>query len=172
MTFKFRCKCCNEIHEGMPSFGSDTPAIVHAMPEEERAARVELGSDDCIIDDERFLVRGCIDIPVHGEAEPFTWGVWVDISRDDYLQWRDAFHLESRAHVGPFAGYLGSILPCYPDTFNHRVVLHLRDNGTRPLVEVCQSPHPLHVEQCRGISPDRVKRICEMLMHGGPERAD
>lgn len=167
MTFQFLCKSCDKIHEGVPTFGFDSPAIAQWIPEHERESRVELGTDDCVVDGERFLVRGCLEIPVVGEQEPFVWGVWVDISQRDFDQWASAFHLEKRDHIGPFAGYLGSRLPCYPDTFNHHVVMHLRDKGTRPYIEVSRSEHPLHIEQCGGVSQERLAEIYEAVVHGG-----
>ena len=166
MTFEFRCKSCDQLHAGVPTFGFDSPAIAQWIPPAERGTRVELGSDDCVVDGERFLVRGCIEIPVEGEQDPFIWGVWVDLSQRDFDEWAKSFHLDKREHVGPFAGYLGSALPCYPDTFNHHVVMHLRDKGTRPLVEVSQSAHPLHIEQCNGITQERLIEIYETVMHG------
>ncbi|MFN9939599.1 MAG: DUF2199 domain-containing protein, partial [bacterium] len=116
------------------------------IPEDQRERRLSLGSDDCVIDEEMFLIRGCLEIPVQDETDPFIWGVWVDISKSDFKEGAASFDEEKRTHVGPFAGYLGSTLPCYPDTFNHLVVVHLRDKGTRPLVEVQASDHPLHQE--------------------------
>ena len=169
MSFRFSCKCCGEVHEGVPTFGSDMPAIVSWISPSERDRRVDLGTDDCVVDGERFLVRGCLEIPVEGEADPFVWGVWADISQRDFETWVEAFHLEKRSHIGPFAGYLGSALPCYPDTFNHHVLVHLRDKGTRPYIEVCQSGHPLHVEQCKGITQQRLVEIYETVMHGATE---
>ena len=166
MSFRFRCKSCDELHEGVPTFGFDAPAIANWIPESERSERVQLGSDDCIVDDERYLVRGCIEIPVEGESDPFVWGAWVDISKRDFDAWTDAFHFEKRSHIGPFAGYLGSRLPGYPDTFNHHVVIHLRDKGTRPLIEVSQSDHPLHQEQCGGMSQERLVELYTLVMHG------
>jgi hypothetical protein len=169
VAFEFRCNSCNEVHRGIPTFGADRPAIADWIPPEQRETRVDLGTDDCVVDGERFLVRGCLEIPVHGETDPFIWGVWTDISERDFDQWVKAFDLENRSHIGPFAGYLGSVLPCYPDTFNHQVLLHLRDKGVRPYVEVCQSTHPLHIEQCAGITHDRLKVIYETVMHGIPK---
>ncbi|MDR7133332.1 hypothetical protein J2X06_000516 [Lysobacter niastensis] len=166
MTFRFRCNTCEEIHEGVPTFGADMPAIAQWIPPEERQSRVDLGSDDCVVDGERFLVRGCLEIPVADEADPFVWGVWVDISQDNFDQWVKAFNQKERSHIGPFPGYLGTALPCYPDTFNHRVVMHLRDNGIRPYIEVSQSDHPLHIEQCNGITHERLVEIYEEVMHG------
>jgi len=168
MTFQFRCNSCDQIHEGVPTFGFDAPAIAQWIPEAEREKRIELGTDDCVVDGERFLVRGCLEIPVQGEEDPFVWGIWVDLSEGDFERWVEAFPLEKREHIGPFAGYLGSVLPCYPDTFNHHVVMYLRDKGIRPLVKVSQSDHPLHVEQCGGITHERLVEIYENVMHGAP----
>jgi hypothetical protein len=168
MPFQFRCRSCDEIHEGVPTFGFDAPAIAQRISPAEREARVALGTDDCVVDGKRFLVRGCLEIPVEGEPEPFAWGVWVDLSERDFAQWANSFHLEKREDIGPFAGYLGSVLPCYPNTFNHHVVMHLRDKGTRPYVEVSQSDHPLHIEQCGGITRARLIEIYETVMHPAP----
>jgi hypothetical protein len=166
MPFQFLCKCCDQVHVGVPTFGYDRPAIAEWIPEDQRDRRVSLGSDDCVIDEERFLIRGCLEIPVQDETDPFIWGVWVDISKSDFEKWAASFEAEKRTHVGPFAGYLGSKLPCYPDTFNHLVVVHLRDKGTRPFVEVQASDHPLHREQCAGFSHERMQEIYEQVMHG------
>jgi hypothetical protein len=167
MAFSFKCSSCDEIHEGIPTFGADAPSLYYWMPEDERATRAVLSSDLCVIDNERFLVRGCIEIPVEGEEDPFVWGVWVDVSERDFRVIERLFGVEKRAHVGPFAGYLGSELPCYPDsTFNLHVVAHLRDDGIRPSVQVSRSPHALHAEQCGGISHHRLSEIYQAVMHG------
>jgi len=68
----------------MPSFGADAPLSYYDIPKEERASRCDLGTDDCVIDEESFFVRGCIEIPVHGQEEPFSWGAWVSLSRPSF----------------------------------------------------------------------------------------
>ena len=167
MSFRFLCKCCGEVHEGIPTFGADAPAIYYWIATEERAKRVVLDTDTCVIDNERFLIRGCLEIPVDNESDPFIWGVWVDVSQRDFKVFREVLEAKHRKHVGPFAGYLGSELPAYPErTFNLHVVAHLRDDGIRPLVAVSPSAHPLHTEQCQGISAARLSEIYEIVMHG------
>jgi hypothetical protein len=166
MGFQFRCATCAEIHSGVPTFGFDSPAIAQRIPKAERENRVSLRTDDCVVDGERFLVRGCLEIPVNGESSPFVWVVWVEIGRSDFGRWSDAFYLEKRDDVGPFAGTVGSVLPCYPDTLNHPVQLYLRNNGVRPRVQVSQSGHPLHAEQCNGIGHDRLAQIYAAVLHG------
>src|SRR3546814_7629832 len=67
MTFRFRCNSCGETHEGIPTFGADMPSIAQWISAADRPSRVDLGTDDCVVDGERFLVRGCLEIPVQGE---------------------------------------------------------------------------------------------------------
>jgi len=77
VVFEFVCASCGEVHRGVPAFGTDAPFNYYAVAAEHRAQRCVLGTDDCIIDEKYFFVRGCIEVPVRGEAEPFSWGVWV-----------------------------------------------------------------------------------------------
>ncbi len=150
MSFEFRCSACGEIHRGMPGFGADAPLSYYVIPEEQRSSRCVLGSDDCIIDDRWYFVRGCIEIPVHGESETFSWGVWVSLSETSYAQWADAFDLEQRSDIGPFFGWLNASLKPYPETLNLKTMVHLRDGGIRPAIELEPSEHPLAVETTRG----------------------
>ena len=57
MAFEFRCQTCDEIHKGMPGFGADAPLSYYMIPEAERASRCDLGSDDCVIDQDFFCAR-------------------------------------------------------------------------------------------------------------------
>src|SRR3546814_4726479 len=86
MTFRFRCNSCGETHEGIPTFGADMPSIAQWISAADRPSRVDLGTDDCVVDGERFLVRGCLEIPVQGEADPFVWGVWRSEEHTSELQ--------------------------------------------------------------------------------------
>ena len=166
MSFKFTCKSCGQIHEGIPTFGADSPLLYHTLSPNERESRAVLGTDNCIIDNERFLIRGCLEIPVHGEMDPFIWGVWVDISEKDYETYEEVFEERERSNVGPFGGYLGTFLPIYPDTMNLIVRIYLRDNGIGPYIEVYPIDHPLYSEQQNGISYERLAEIYGLVMHG------
>ena len=156
----------------MPTFGADRPLSYYEIPLEERENRCQSSDDDCVIDDKWFFVRGCIDIPVHGADDVFSWGVWVSLSEGNYLTWRDNFGETKRSHVGPFFGWLNAWLKPYPDTINLKTNVHLRDDGIRPYIEVQPSDHPLSVEQRNGISVERLSEIYSIMMHddgGGAE---
>lgn len=165
MAFQFKCVTCGETHTGMPTFGADAPLSYFGIPNDERDHRCALGSDDCIIDDKWFFVRGCLEIPVRGEAEPFVWGVWVSLSPQNYDQWRAVFGISPRSHIGPFFGWLDADLQPYPDTRNLKAMVHLRDDGVRPFIELEPSDHPLAVEKREGISVERVAQIYAMMVH-------
>lgn len=149
----------------MPAFGAQAPLSYYAVPGEERASRCQLGTDDCVIDGQFYFVRGCIEIAVQGENEPFSWGVWVSLSEASYLKWVDCFHLPKRSHVGPFFGWLNTALSPYPDTANLKTRVHLRDEGIRPFIELEPTEHPLAVEQCNGISVERLASLYALVMH-------
>ena len=160
--FRFKCTSCDQWHEGMPTFGADAPWHYYGVPPEERERRCSLGSDDCVIDDEYFFVRGCVDIPVIGETEQFSWGVWVSLSEDSFLQYARHFDEPKRSHVGPFFAWLSAELSVYPSTLNLKTRVHLRDNGIRPYIELQPTDHPLALEQKNGIS---VARLAEIYAH-------
>ncbi|HET9219353.1 MAG TPA: DUF2199 domain-containing protein [Terriglobia bacterium] len=166
MTFQFRCSTCAEIHTGMPTFGAHAPLSFYEVPEGERDQRCSLGTDDCVIDEKWFFIRGCIEIPVRGETEPFVWGVWVSLSQQNFNEWISAFKLDKRSHLGPYFGWLNAWLKPYTDTANLKTRVHLRDHGIRPYIELEPTDHPLAIEQRQGITRERVAEIYSMMMHG------
>lgn len=157
--FRFKCISCGKWHEGMPAFDADAPLYYYSIPTEQRQARCSLDSDRCVVDDKFFFVRGCLEIPVHGESEAFSWGVWVSLSSNSFDQFEACFEAPKRSHIGPFFGWLSAALPLYPATENLKTMVHLRDDGIRPYIKLEPTDHPLAVEQRSGISVDRVAEI-------------
>lgn len=169
MTFTFPCSACGGTHTGLPSFGAEAPWLYEQIAPDEREARCSIDSDGCIIDNLHHFVRATLDIPVHGQQEPFTWGVWVSLSEDSFNTWDLHFNETRRAHVGPFFGWFSNRLPGYPETLNLKTRVHLRDDGMRPLIELEPTDHPLAVEQRAGISLGRMAQLHALLMHGTSE---
>lgn len=168
MTFEFLCSGCGQVHQGMPTLDAAAPLSYYAVPKEEREARCQLDSDACIIDGAQYFARGCLEIPVHGEPEPFSWGVWVSLSEQSFRQWTECFESEKRSHNGPFFGWLNAALEPYPDTVNLKTRVHLRDGFIRPFIELEPSGHPLAVEQREGISVERVAELYALVVHQDP----
>jgi hypothetical protein len=163
---QYSCATCGQTHEGVPSLGAAAPLYYYSVPENERAARCRLEPDTCVIDDEFCFVRGCLEVPIIDELEPFVWGLWASLSKPNFERFLALYDEEHRSDEGPFFGYLSASLRGYPETENLRARVHLRDHGQRPYIELEPTEHPLAVEQRSGISVDRVAEILSLYLHG------
>lgn len=163
---KFQCACCDEIVEGIPTFGWDYPIHYLDVPEAERPERVFLTSDLCVIDDKWFFVRGCLEIPVIGHDDPFIWGVWVSLSEDNFFEFQELLEVKERSKFGPYFGWFSASINIYPETLNLKTKVHIRDDGVRPYIELEPTDHPLALEQQQGISVKRVSEIYANRVHG------
>ncbi|HVZ38063.1 MAG TPA: DUF2199 domain-containing protein [Candidatus Kapabacteria bacterium] len=84
----------------MPAFAASAPLSYYSVPHPERSSRCVLGTDECVIDSEMFFVLGCLEVPVHGEEESFSWGVWVSLSEASFEKWRQAYTVEAGIYDG------------------------------------------------------------------------
>jgi len=62
----FICASCGQRHEGTPGLSFEAPFHYNQMPPEERTATAFLNEDICVIADEDFFVRACLEVPVLG----------------------------------------------------------------------------------------------------------
>lgn len=162
---RFKCEGCNEWHEGIPSLDADAPLYYYYVPAEERSARCKLTADTCVVDGESFFIRGQIELPVHGQAEPFQWGVWTSLSEQNFKEFVRLLDCDKRSQFGPYFGWLSANLKVYPDAENLKTHVHLRDHGVRPYVELEPTDHLLAVEQREGISVERLTQILSAYSH-------
>ena len=162
---KIRCKTCGKEIDEIPAFATDRPAQYWDVPEEKRENDIFLTSDSCVIANRFFFVRGCIEIPVLDTDDHLEWGVWVSLKEENFFVWQDNYEVAKRSHLGPFFGWLCTALPGYPSTLNMKTMVHLRDDGIRPYIELEPSDHPLAREQHDGISWDRLQEVIHMLVH-------
>ena len=163
--FRFECASCGAVHEGIPSFGWDFPAQYLAIPEGERLRRVILSDDACVIDDEWFFIRGCLEIQVRGYHEPLSYGVWLSLSRESFARYSSTFEDVNRRGGSTYFGWLCTAIPGYPDTQLLKTVVHVRPWPTRPYIQLEATDHPLALEQRDGVNPWRVQQIVERIMH-------
>ena len=162
----YRCSHCNSTHDNIPAFHADRPTPYWDVPEEKRETDVLLTPDACVIADRFFFVLGLIEIPIIGYKENFTWGVWVSLSEPNFLVWHDNYETAKRDHLGPFFGWLCTALPIYPETLHLKTMVHLRNNGNRPRIELEPTEHPLSIEQNNGITMDRALEMVQLASQG------
>jgi len=71
----YRCATCGAEHAERPTcFIFPFPFVVARLSDEERAARVELSDEQCILDGQHFFLRANLDLPVEGWDEPLRSG--------------------------------------------------------------------------------------------------
>jgi len=165
----YRCRCCGEFHDEVPMhYGAPAPELWFTLPEGERDERAELSSDVCLIDGEHAFVVGNLEIPVAGCDDPFSWDVWVSVSLESLRRMGQLWDTPGRESEPPCFGWISTSLPCYPETLNLKAMVHTREVGQRPRIELEPTDHPLAVEQRTGIDLARVQQIAEQILHSSP----
>jgi len=165
---RFTCTTCGAEHDlDEFSFGTDAPVQWDLLSDDERS-RSLLAGEQCEIETNEgpsFYVRGCLEIPIRGTSRAFTWGVWCSLSEKSYAEISEHWDDPARSGLGPYFGWLCTKIPGYPDTVFLKTMVHQREVGVRPLVELEATDHPLAVEQRDGIDEDRMKDVVIGLLH-------
>jgi hypothetical protein len=146
-------------------YGSPAPALWFHITEADRPQRCELSSDQCVVDGEHFFIVGNVDIPVTDSDEMFSWDVWVSLSETNFLRASELWNAPGRESEPPYFGWFSTSLPGYPETLHLKTMVHTREVGRRPYVELEPTDHPLAVEQRQGITLARVREIAELVLH-------
>ena len=161
----WKCKICEIDHTDAPlCFGIEAPwrALV---PEDEFTKRVELTSDQCVVDKETFFIRGHIEIPIIGVDESLAFSVWSSISERSFLDISDHWDMPEREFDPPYFGWLCSPIAVYPNTIHLKLSVQSRPPGFTPLFSVEPTEHPLAIDQQNGISIERWHELAHKLLH-------
>jgi len=94
MTDELTCSQCGKVHPLADSeLAIGLPDAIFALSKEERSGRCQIHTDVCVLDGERFFLRGLLPLPVHGRAQAYRVGVWAEISievfRRIHALWND-----------------------------------------------------------------------------------
>jgi hypothetical protein len=73
---------CGQHHDLPLSFGPDEPGSYLSIPEEERESRTLLSSEQCIIEQRWFFVRGVIELPIIGADHPLAVEQHEEVATD------------------------------------------------------------------------------------------
>jgi hypothetical protein len=165
----FRCAQCGAIHSGLPqSYAVAFPDEYHLLSEVERKTRALIGSDQCVIDDEKYYIRGIIEIPIIGfPGELFLWGVWACVWKEDFDVISEHWNRAGRESlIGPFKGRLNNLLTGYKEsTRNLKCSIHIRPAGERPVFVMDEPTHALTREQRGGIDLERIAEFASQMLH-------
>lgn len=168
LTTGFLCGLCGKHHEVLPlSFSVKAPLAVAGVAPEEIASRVVINPEQCVVDGERYFLRGRIVLPILDFDQPFIWGVWAEVSPKNFLRTHQLWRTAGRERSRPFPGWLDTNLPLYGTTLNLEVEVQTQPVGRRPHFLIRDAKHPLQQEQVHGISLARVEEIAAEALHGG-----
>lgn len=136
------------------------------MNRDERDTRSVRGSDQYIIDQKWFFIRGCLEIPIIGSRDVFLWGLWASVREEVFDEISECWELAGREKSrGPFKGRLSNSLSIYPETLNLKVQILIRPVGERPLLMIEENDHQLAVEQRSGIRREKASELAALLLH-------
>lgn len=160
----FVCPICNRWHEGLPlDYAYDAPFYWSRQLESDNGSF--LNADFCVIQNEYFFVRSLIEIPILGSDEPFRWGVWGSLSKQNFDRivglWTDPKLLDEP----PYFSWLSNSIDGYPETLNLRTMMSSRTVNDRPFLQLDESDHPLALDQRNGITSQRIREIAAEAFH-------
>ncbi len=172
----WRCSTCGEQHDDIPlSFAADFPDNYARLSSDDRELRALISSDQCILDEKEYYIRGCLEIPLRDADGVFLWGLWANLWPEDFDLISDAWEMEGREScVGPFKGRLANSISEYPfETVNVKLTVQVEPLGTRPLFFIDEPDHPLGVMQEQGITLDNAHELASKILHNSsrPARA-
>jgi hypothetical protein len=147
------CSTCGEVHalDDMElTFARPEP--VDQIPEDERPHKVKQNNDLSSIGYDRFFVRTLLSLPVLDREEPYSLGVWAEVSEQTFFRIRDLWDDPEQDMEPAFEATLQNRIPHLPETCELPVMLHLTGPKTRPRLTIPPSDHPLHAQQCQGIT--------------------
>lgn len=161
----FVCSVCGEFHaERMLDIRMSLPDAIYVLDEEARERRAWVGDDFAVLDDERFFVRGLLEIPIPELDGYFGYGVWTEVSPDDFRELARRWTEPEQASA--VDAVLANELAPYVATIGLAARLEPVSAVRLPSVEVADSVHPLAVDQRRGISVTRSDELAATVLHG------
>jgi hypothetical protein len=125
-----------------------------------------LSSDMCLIDEQHGFIVGNLELPIIGSDQQFSWDVWVSLSLPNFKRAFQLWEQHGRESEPPYFGWLSTHLPGYPETLHLKTMVHTREVGHRPRIELEPTDHPLAIEQREGITTARVQEIAALVLHG------
>jgi hypothetical protein len=153
MTTSFICSVCGKEHRGpLMDLAYTHPADYHKIPPRERAERIDFNDDFCVIDKSEYYIRGVLLLRVKETQGTFRWGLWAEVSEEEFFYYRAHWNIPNTEDVLPLSGRLSGGVGPYPDSDQLPVTVNLQPNNQRPLFYVVSSEHPLGYDQRNGIT--------------------
>ena len=168
----FVCGTCGKKHRGLPFvIGFEKPGAYFSIPTRQLGSRCGLSTDTCVIDMNRFFIRGCLYVPVRGTRRRFGWGFWAEVSCRTFSQYLELYEQDGCAER-PYPGRLSvedGAHEGYTALDGLRVRIQFGTADKRPTFTLRPCRHLLYREQRDGITLERHHEILEPVLRDEPE---
>ena len=160
----FVCSVCGEHHDQrLLDIRLALPHAIHLLDADARARRAWLADDFAVLDDERFFVRGLLELPIPRIDDRFAYGSWVEVSMPDFQELMRHWHDE--AQFDAVECTIANELEPYRDTLGLRGTLRATAPDKLPAIELADASHDLVNAQRRGISVGRSDELAAVVLH-------
>lgn len=160
----FVCSVCGQHHdERLLDIRLGLPHDIHKLGKEERARRTWLADDFAVLDDERFFVRGLLEVPIPELDSRFAYGTWCEVEMPDFQELVRDWHDEDQ--FAPVDCVVANELEPYHGTIGLRATLHATSPDKLPTVDLADAPHELVHAQREGITVDRSDELAAAVLH-------
>jgi hypothetical protein len=164
---QFDCDVCAQRHDIPLNMGFSVPDVVNKLLPWEKESRCKYSEDWCIIDEQFYYIRGCLQVPIAGTNNIFSWGVWTTLSEEDFDRTMELWSDESRSAEPDYKGSLANTLPTYKETRTVNLAVRTRAVGDRPLLLVTDEDHGLFNHQRQGMPMERAIELAKLVLHSG-----
>lgn len=155
----FICTSCGESHDGFPTDrGWTLPDDVWAIAEPERSQVAKFDTDLCQMG-HRYFIRCILYVPFAQRDGEFGWGVWVEVSHDDFFRYIEVYTKDACGEA-PAKGKLANVISSYPDVKEEPVTIRFGNCDERPKILMnSDSQSSLAREQRNGMDGSRYHQI-------------
>lgn len=158
----YNCKICNKKHSYYYGLDTPVPDSINDIPEEERGSRVQFFEDKYILDREKLLVKGEIEIQVErSKNKPIVLRVWISI---DIEEFKKAINGGDRISVLEIEGEIDNEIPLYEDLRGTNAVVIMDPSNEYPSIKV-KTESRIKEDQFEPISTERMIELMNRFHH-------
>ena len=154
-----RCSCGDHsVHEHDLDVAFTLPEVVWHLSPEQRRKRALYDTSVCVLDDERFFIRGIAYVPVRGSQRGrFGWGLWIEVSEPCYERYRQMLLMDKDSDP-PIEGNIANSIRGYGWLIGQRARLVFHGASIRPSLVLLPARTRLYFEQRDGVDWQEFRR--------------
>lgn len=145
--------------------------MIRALPNAVRSERAKLsknfaGLHGATADEDRFFMRVLLPFRVEGRELPCSWGLWVELTADNFHAVGRLWDAPDQADHGPWPATIANDAGTYPSTLGLRGSIHFADPNSIPHLRLDPAQdHPFVDDWKRGVTEADVMKWLGPFVH-------